>query len=162
MRIAMTKTQWNPRLEKLAERTVAGLNATYTYATANQIPQLWHKFGPMVGKIPGQISEDSFGVVWNEKPGTGFDYLACVRVEAKADLPKDFKQLRLPAEEYAVFTHTGDVSTLPQAFMDVWDNWLPESKWETTGTPSYERYTKDYDPKTQKGGIEFWIPVKAR
>ncbi|RYZ61873.1 MAG: hypothetical protein EOP09_19430, partial [Proteobacteria bacterium] len=110
--MTMSKFQWNPRFEKLLERTVAGLNGTYTYAMTNQIPQLWNKFKPMIGKVPGQMGEDSFGVVWNEKPGTGFDYLACVRVEDKVDLPKELKTLKLPAEEYAVFTHAGDISNL--------------------------------------------------
>lgn len=155
-------SEFTPRFEKLKERTVAGLGGTYTYATANKIPELWHTFGPMVGTIQGQEGDDSFGIIWNDKPGTGFDYLAAVKVSDPNALPKDFIKLKLPAEEYAVFTHTGDITTIPQAFNAIWENWLPRSKYTTTGTPAYERYTKDYNPKTQSGGIEFWVPVKPK
>jgi AraC family transcriptional regulator len=149
-----------PRFENAKEKLVAGLNITFTFETRSQIPAQWNKFVPYTGKVPGQVGKSCYGVCWNYKPGQGFDYLTGVEVSSASGLPPDFSQVRLPAGRYAVFTHRQHVSAIPQTIDAIWKKWLPNSGFEPTGTPSFERYTEEFNPQTGRGGIEIWQPIK--
>jgi AraC family transcriptional regulator len=150
-----------PRFEDAKELLIAGVNATYTFASRNNIPAQWQQFVPRVGEIPGQMAKNTYGVCWNYKPGVGFDYLTGVEVARTAGLPSDFTHVRMPATSYVVFTHRKHASEIPKTIDAIWTKWLPNSGYEATGAPSFERYTEEFDPKTHMGGTEIWIPIKG-
>jgi len=150
----------SPRFENRKEMVIAGVSVTYTFEMRKNIPGQWEKFAPRVGKVPGQIGKDSYGVCWNYKPGVGFDYLSGVEVSGTAGLPADCSNVRIPASRYAVFTHRQHVSALPNTLEAIWKKWLPKSGYESTGAPGFERYTDEFDPRTGMGGTEVWIPIK--
>lgn len=150
-----------PRYENASEKLIAGFNATYTFAAREKIPEQWHRFAPYLGKVPGQVGADSYGVCWNYVPGKGFDYLTGVEVKCEVGLPNDFTSVRLAECRYAVFTHTKHVSAIPQTLDAIWTKWLPSSDQRPAlgPAPSFERYTSAFDPKTGIGGIEIWVPL---
>ncbi len=150
-----------PRFEPGRAIAIAGLNQTYTMESRRNIPAQWQRFAPHIGKLPGQIGRSSYGVCWNSKPDCSFDYLAGVEVADSAKLPPDFTRIELPAARYAVITHAGHVSSLPQTIDTVWTRWIPDSGLKAAGSPCFERYTEDFDPQTGRGGIELWIPLEA-
>jgi predicted transcriptional regulator YdeE len=150
-----------PRFENAGELLIAGLNAAYTFETRNRIAAQWEKFAPSIGAVPGQVGKHSYGVCWNYKPGTGFDYLAGVEVSSATGLPAEFRHIRLPAERYAVFTHRQHVSAIPSTLDAIWKKWLPNSGLEATGALSFERYSEEFNPQTGMGGTEIWVPVKV-
>ncbi len=150
-----------PRFENGPERLIAGYNASYTFESRVNIPSQWLRFGPHIGKVPTQVGLASYGVCWNYKPGYGFDYLSGVEVRETAKLPADFTHVRVPAGKYAVFTHLKHVSSIPETLDAIWRKWLPNSGQQPADTPSFERYSETYDPKTGMGGFEIWIPLKA-
>jgi predicted transcriptional regulator YdeE len=149
-----------PRFEDAKARVIAGLNATYTFATRASIPQQWMQLMERHCNIPGQVGKDYYGVSWNYKPGVGFDYLAGAEVSSTSGLPKELSHVQLPAGRYAVFTHHQHVSRLPQTLDAIWKKWLPNSGHEATGAPCFERYTEEFNPQTGMGGTEVWIPIK--
>lgn len=150
-----------PRYVRSEEMLIAGLNESYTFETRAKIPSQWHQFAPHIGHVPGQAGEASYGVFWNYRPGQGFDYLTGVRVRGPEGLPAEFRQLRLPAGRYAVFSHDKHVSSLPDTLDAIWKRWLPNSGHEAADAPSFERYDKRFDPETGTGGIEIWVPLRG-
>ena len=148
------------RFEDAPELLIAGMNESYTFESRTQIPQQWMKFAPSIGQIPGQVGGSSYGVCWNYKPECGFDYLTGVEVSALASIPKEWKQLRMDAQRYAIFTHSGHVSAIPQTIDNIWKKWLPNTGLQVAESPCFERYTEQFNPQTGRGGTEIWIPIK--
>jgi predicted transcriptional regulator YdeE len=148
-----------PRFEQGRELLVAGFNETYTFESRSRIPSQWERFAPHIGKVPGQTGNSAYGVCWNYKPGSGFDYLAGVEVTGTAGLTKDFVHVRLPARRYAVFGHREHVSSIPKTIDTIWTKWVPDSGLHAADAPCYERYTEEFDPHTGLGGMEIWIPI---
>jgi AraC family transcriptional regulator len=139
------------------ELVIAGLNETYTNESRVNIPAQWQRFGPHLGS-PLQIGQNSYGVCWNVQPGCGFDYLTGIEVADAAALPQDFVLLKIPAQRYAVFTHNGPVSTLPQTIDAIWTKWVPDAGLPIASSPCFERYTEEFDPVAGKG-MEIWVPL---
>ncbi len=150
-----------PRYENGKEMLIAGINETYTFETRDKIAVQWERFVPRSTSVPSQVGKCAYGVCWNYKPGVGFDYLTGVEVSDTKGLPKDFVHVRLAPAHYAVFTHRGHVSLLPQTLDAIWKKWLPHSGHEPTGAPSFERYTEEFNPQTHTGGTEVWLPIKG-
>ena len=77
------------------------------------------------------------------------------------ELPPELTRLRIAAQKYAVFAHRDHISTIRNTVMTIWNRWLPESGHEVADAPDFERYTDSFDPRTGKGGLEIWIPLKG-
>jgi len=150
-----------PRFQQGREMLIAGFNATYTFETRVNIPKQWERFAPHIGKVPGQVGKSSYGVCWNFKPGCGFDYLTGVEVGDSPKLPADFSQIRISPQRYAAFAHRKHFSAIPKTIEAIWNKWLPNSGYTPAESPSFERYTEEYDPKTGTGGTEIWVPIKG-
>jgi len=149
------------RFEQGRERTVAGLNKSYTPETRSGIGAQWDRFAPQIGKVSGQVGKDAYGVCHNSSPDCRFEYLTGVEVSDSAKLPADFEKVKLPAGRYAVITHEGHVSELPKAIDTIWSTWVPDSGLKTAKAPCFERYTEDFNPKTGRGGTEIWILLEG-
>jgi AraC family transcriptional regulator len=150
-----------PRFEQGSEMRIAGLSATYTLETRKNIPAQWERFQRFEKTIPGRIGEASYGVTSNFDGTNSFDYLCGVEVDETNDLPDGLTRIRVPAQRYAVFTYRGPVSGIEAAFESIWRQWLPTSGCRTVKTPCVECYSKDFDPTTNQGTVEFWIPIST-
>jgi predicted transcriptional regulator YdeE len=150
-----------PRFEHAKELLFAGVSKRYTLETRAEIPAQWERFAPNIGKIPGQIGQDSYGVCWNVSPGRGFDYLSGVEVKDTKGLPAEYQTVRLPAREYAVFTHRDHVSVIDKTIDKIWNDWAPQAGLKLASAPCFERYSEEFNPQTGVGGMEIWIPLDA-
>ena len=153
-----------PRPDRAGAMRIAGLRSHFTSASLGEIPALWRQL-VSVGKVPGRSSPVDYAVVLPRPDGC--EYLAGFEVSKSATLPKDFASAEIPANEYAVFSHHGHVSTLRNTFDSIFRHWLPASGFEmaaTAGGEPYllERYGERFDPATGTGDIEIWIPVCRR
>jgi AraC family transcriptional regulator len=140
---------------------IAELNSAYDVESRKNIAAQWKRFIPRIGKVPSQIGTSTYGVCWNFKPKGVFEYLAGVEVAESAKLPSDFTRVALPAGRYAVLTHTGNVSSLPQTFDKIWTQWIPASGLTTAKVPCFERYGENYDPTSCLEPVEIWIPLET-
>jgi AraC family transcriptional regulator len=86
--------------------------------------------------------------------------VAGVEVAGFNSLPNDFTRLRVAGQRYAVFTHTGHVSTVRGTFMAIFNDWLPASGYLSADAAVLERYDERFDPRTGEGGFEIWVPIK--
>jgi AraC family transcriptional regulator len=148
------------RFENASEKTVAGLNGTFTFSDTSGIPTLWNQFAPQMASVPGRQGKASYGVSWNCTKD-GFDYLAAVEVGANAKLPNEYTQVKLPARRYAIFTHTEHISKIKQTFDTICHQWVPDCGLHVANAPWLERYTESFDGKTGLGGLEIWVPLDA-
>ena len=139
---------------------VAGLVAHYLRTQAGDIPSLWQRLGPHLGRIPGQVGSTAYGVIFNASDDGNFDYLAGVEVTAAAQLPPTLVELRVPAQRYALFTLGGHITTMRSAFNTVWNRWLPASGHHLAQAPVLECYPPRFDATTGNGGYEIWVPLK--
>src|SRR5712692_5775830 len=103
-----------PRSQNSKASRIAGLRERYTSETMKNIPELWERFGPHIGNIPGQVGRVAYGLCFNALIPDGIDYLAGVEVSGSSDLPGDFSIANIPAQNYAVFSHREHVSKMYQ------------------------------------------------
>jgi hypothetical protein len=94
-----------PRFENAEPLRIAGLREHFTPETMKNIPELWRRFGPHIGNIPGQVGRAAYGLCFKALSPDGVDYLVGVEVSNSSDLPGDFSFANIPAQKYAVF-HT--------------------------------------------------------
>jgi predicted transcriptional regulator YdeE len=151
-----------PTFQQGSDLLIAGLNVSYGKETRAKIPQQWQRLAPYLGKVPGQVGEDSYGVCHATGPDCQFEYLAGVAVSSPDRLPDGFTTVKVKARRYAVFTHPGHVSSLPATIDTIWTKWAPDCGLPVAhGAPCLERYTPEFDPGTGLGGMEVWIPLEA-
>jgi AraC family transcriptional regulator len=141
---------------------IAGLNETSGTGTRGTVPRHWERLAPHLGKVPGQVRPDAYGVCHAAGPDCRFEYLAGVAVSSADRLPAGFTTVQVGARRYAVFTHPGHVSSLPATIDAIWTKWAPDCGLPAAhGAPCLERYTPEFDPGTGLGGMEVWIPLGA-
>jgi|GEM_PF-32565 len=150
-----------PSFQDAPELIIAGLQQHYTRATRATIPQQWQRFVPMMNSMPGRSGADSFGVCWNTNEDCEFDYLTGVEVTSADQLPAGLSSVTLKAGRYAVFKHSGHVSSIDQTIDTIWSKWALDCGLKLAGTHCFERYTPEFNPETATGGIEIWIPLES-
>lgn len=148
------------RIETGRSFTIAGFGERYTPQTNGNIPALWERFASHIGKVPGQIGDDTYGVCCEFDGKGGFLYLAGVEVRSPGVLPGYYVTRTLASQRYAVFEHRGKVSGLGRTFEKIWKQWLPASGEQAADAPEFERYGPEFDPSSASGLVEIWIPLK--
>src|SRR5262249_54415935 len=102
----------NPRFENRAAFLIAGLSVRYDYETCGGgIPAQWQRFAPYLGNVVGQVGTVAYGLRYNSDD-SGLDYLCGVEVGEFSRLPPELSRVRVPANRYAVFTHSGHISAI--------------------------------------------------
>src|SRR5258708_39508905 len=120
-----------PRIEHGKVLRIAGLREHYTAETMKDIPELWQRFAPHIGNVPGQVGHVAYGLCFNALSPDGMDYLAGVEVSSSSGLPGEFSVATIPAQKYAIFPHHEHVSKLGES-LDAIDKWLPGSGLEVS------------------------------
>jgi AraC family transcriptional regulator len=154
-----------PRFVNGKALLIAGLREHYTPETMKNIPELWQRFAPHIGNIPGQVGHVAYGLCFNALSPDGMDYMAGVEVSSSSNLPGNFSVTTIPAQKYAVFSHREHVSKMYET-LDSIDKWLPGSGLEVSGGAAgapdfFERYSEEFNPLTGMGGMEVWVPIKS-
>jgi len=152
-----------PRFENSKALLIAGLSEHYTSEAMKNIPELWRRFAPHIGNIPGQVGRVAYGLCFNGPDG--IDYLVGVEISSASGLPDEFSFATIPAQKYAVFPHREHVSKLYET-LDAIDKWLPGSGLEVPrgipeGPSFFERYSEEFNPQTGMSGMEVWIPIQS-
>ncbi len=156
------QTQAEPRIEHGHFMLIAGYGGRFTAETTRDIPDLWEKFIPEIGNIPGQKNEVTYGICCNPDGQGSFEYIAGVEIDKLDDLPEKFRWVEVQPQQYAIFEHKGSLKTLPETFQHIWKTWLPQSGREAADAPEFERYSEDFNPRLNTGVLEIWLPLKAQ
>lgn len=153
-----------PRIVRKPAFHVIGMAGRFMPATTSRIPELWERFarGPML-TVPHRRGHHTLGVCIDADPATleaeGFSYVAGVEVERIDDVPPGLVAITIAANTYAVLTHTGHISRLPDTVKQVWGRWLPSSPYVHVPAPDFEWYDERWDPATGEGEIDLYVPI---
>jgi AraC family transcriptional regulator len=153
-----------PRIVRRPAFHAIGRAGHFTPATTSRIPELWEGFvrGPMQS-VPNRRGQHTLGLCIDADPATveqaGFTYVAAVEVDRIDDVPAGMVALTVPASTYAVFTHSGHISRLPDTVKQVWGHWLPASPYRHVPTADFELYDERWDPTTGNGEIDLYVPI---
>lgn len=149
----------SPRWENGKVLLIAGLTERIDCENAGAIPQLWQRFVPYLGNVPGQIGKNAYGVSYNTDDAGNMDYVCGVEVAEFSGLPREFGHLRIPEQRYVVFLHRDHISSIRNTFNTIWTQWLPESGHHVADAPFFELYSEKFNGLTGLGGVELWIPI---
>jgi AraC family transcriptional regulator len=147
------------RMENGRVLLIAGLGARYSCESSVGIPAQWQKFVPHLGSVSGQVGRTAYGVMCNFDDDANFDYTCGVEVADFSRVSPDWSRVRIPAQEYAVFTHRDHISAIRSTWATIWNKWLPESGWVVADAPHYELYGEHFDSVTGRGLVEIWLPL---
>jgi AraC family transcriptional regulator len=148
-----------PRIEKLGPLTVVGLARQQNLANAQEIPGQWQQFMTMSEEIDNKADPIPVSVTTDMDGDGNFSYLTGVIVSSAASPPKGLVARSVPAQTYAVFTHSGHVFEIGKTYAAIWDQWVPQSGKVVSDGPRLEKHLPTFNPRTGLGGIEIWIPV---
>ena len=154
-----TATIAPPRIARADALLIFGLGQRYHRTNAG-IPSQWDRFAPYLGHIPGQVNGVSYGVICNTDDAGSIDYICGVQVREFPSEPTEFTRLRIPPQTYAVFAHTGHVSTISSTWQAIWDHGVSDAGYQASDGPAFERYDNQFDGRTGLGGFELWVPIR--
>ena len=142
---------------------VIGMAGRFT-PTSSKIPELWGRFAPRIHEVPERRGEHTLGLCMDADPDAVaeacFTYVAGVEVKPVADVPDGMASFTVPANTYAVLTHRGHLSRLPDMVKHVWGSWLPASGYRHVAAPDFEYYDPErWDPGTGDGEVDLYIPI---
>jgi len=157
------RNDMEPRIARKPAFHVVGLAGRFTPATNSRIPELWARFVPQMDTVPHRRGWHTLGLCMDAQPGSGedagFTYLAAVEVERLDDVPSGLLGLTVPANTYAVFTHSGHIARLSDSVRQVWGRWLPASPYRHIPAPDFEWYDERFDPQSGMGEVDIYVPI---
>lgn len=157
-----------PRLVNREPMLLTGLREAMCENFADEIPQLWQKFGGMLELISHKVDHNCYGLCMKEaQDSPELYYMACCEVSDFVDLPAALSPVILPSHCYAVFQHTDSVIHISETIGEIFDHWLPHSDYELVQQSAHclhhlEKYGEQFNPETGLGGVEIWVPVVLR
>ena len=156
-----------PKIIQQKPLLLTGLSRAYSCESISTIPGQWQEFVLFIRTIANRKGRATYGVHFNSdgealEYRNGWDYMCAVEVLSAANIQPELSVLELPEQQYAVFIHPYHVSRIRSAWYSIWNDWLPDSDFELTKAPDFERYAEGFNPETGSGEIEIWIPVKSK
>jgi len=153
-------TVGTPRIVRRDALLIFGLSQRYAHTNVG-MPAQWSRFIPAIGSIAERVDDTTYGVIRNTGEPGSIEYTCGVEVRAFPDAPKEFSRVQIPAETYAVFEHRDHIATIQSSWQAIWDHALTDARLEAKDAPAFERYGKQFDPRTGLGGCELWVPVRG-
>lgn len=149
-----------PRFTDAPAMQLVGIRRIHQFANVGRdIVGHWTDFAAASAPFTS-VTDVNYGVIGGvDMEAQWMDYMCGVAVPDFASAPASLDRMQLPAAHYAVFDHTGHISSLRETW-GVAMHWLASNgAWRDAHTPPFERYDSRYDPMTGLGGCEIWMPV---
>lgn len=159
---------WRPKLNsprvvtETEAKLLAGNQMRHHCSNLSGIPGQWGAFQPWLTALPSPEPGVAFGVVVNADDDGNMDYMAAVPVRKGTTVPAELTRLDLAPQTYAVFEHTGHISSIGATWGEVWSHQLPQRGLRPVKAPALERYDQRFDPRTGNGTVEIWVPIEAK
>lgn len=152
-----------PRFETRDAFTVAGICVRYGTMSDSgtvEIPKQWQRLAPFFGHIPDAVGDLAYGVFYDFDAEGGFTYIAGAEVSRTDEKPREFESVAIPKQRYAVFTHRGHISTIPQTMQAIWQKGIVAANLKPADSASFERYDERFNPATGEGEVEVWMALE--
>lgn len=155
-----------PKIVSRPSEYVIGMGHSFGENNQSEIKSLWQVFNERQAMVPNVKGPYALGVCCTSHPRINkknrrdsFIYLASRPVNSLDEIPDEMIGFEIPAGQYAVFTHTGNVNNLRHTVNYIWGTWLPKCSYEYVHGPDIELYNSRFNAKTGEGQIEIYVPV---
>lgn len=129
-----------------------------------EIPEFWSELfeSGKLEEIPNIANSDVyFGICTDCGADGAFSYIVGQEVDLVSEVPKGLRNVALQDSQYAVVvTDNKTPDVVNRTFEFIFDEWLPESKFERDFGEDFELYTKKNGSLEKK--VEIHIPVKHK
>ncbi len=140
---------------------LAGLRRRHPFIESGRhIPDQWQQLEAL-GRIPGQVGASLYGVMCGHDP-SGIEFMCGVEVDSFAGLPTELGRMRISAQHYAVFVHSGPASTLLMTWERIMREWLPSSGYQSAQAPDFEVHGRHIAARTALDDVEIWISLAGQ
>ena len=126
-------------------------------ASGRQIPEQWRQLEAL-GRIPGQVGETRYGAMCGHDT-SGIEFMCGVEVGSFAGLPAELGRMRIHAQRYAVFVHSGPGSALLMTWERIMREWLPGSGHQSAEAPDFEVHGRPIAAGSGPDDVEIWISL---
>ena len=156
------------RIEQFLEKKLIGIRILMSLAE-NQTFNLWSNFMPRRNEINNKVGNElySLQVYPNEffehfNPNTMFEKWATVEVNNFDFIPKNMDVFVLNSGLYAIFHYIGAASKASPTFQYIFQDWIPNSKYELDNRPHFEVLGSKYKNEDPLSEEEIWIPIRPK
>jgi AraC family transcriptional regulator len=155
-----------PKIVDREKELVVGMGGSFPQEPMEQIKALWERFLPREDEIKNVKGAYSLGVCMMEHPqiqkkdGDAFVYISGAPVSTADDIPAGMITCEIPASRYAVFTHRGSLSKLPETLKYIWGTWVETSGYTKKDAPDFELYDERFDPVSDKSEFDIYVPIE--
>jgi AraC family transcriptional regulator len=159
----------NPYFETRGPELVVGMADSYSAGSSfTGVRQLWKSFVKRKNEISDIKQGYSLGVCLAEHPNfpksaeQTFIYMAGLPVNKVSQIPRGMDYCEIPKAKYAIFTHKGSLQRLPETINYVWGTWIPKNieQHRHANMPDFELYDSRFDPRTESGEFDIYIPIE--
>ena len=148
-----------PEIKERDAFRVIGLSTQCTFEDVSAIPSLWQTVNDREDDVPSAVSGAAYGVCCDADEAGQFRYVAGLETTAAMGFPAGMDAVSIPANRYAVFTHSGYVLDLQKTFYTIWNKALHDAGLDPKQAPGFEFYDHRFDPLTGRGTVEIWLPI---
>lgn len=88
-----------------------------------------------------------------------FEYYAGIEYGHTIEVPKGFKTIDIPKNDYALFTHCGPIEMIERTYDQIYRNWLPFSEYTPTMDLDIIVVDSRFAGRDEKNEVDILIPV---
>lgn len=151
-----------PRIEDRDALKLAGINERYQTEGFDfaAFPAQMQRMKDGLSDVSERVGGAIYDLFWDMfDSGDAFGYLAAVEVAPESTLPADFERVRLPAQRYAIFGHSGEGDPRDTIYT-IWFDWLPASDFASPAGLQF-LYVPG-DPERPGNVTQIWLPITER
>jgi AraC family transcriptional regulator len=155
-----------PKIVTLRPLYLAG-QPYYGNPEGGAFSKAWERFDTQHHPVPGRVDPKIYYGLQVYGPEFMSEhhwlYMPSVQVNDLTDLPGMLFGKTLPACTYAVFTAQHGLPSIPDAFMEAYQKWIPNSDYEIAYPFDFELYDDDrFQGGGPEGEIDIYIPVRKK
>lgn len=157
----------NPEIKTTEETRILGKKLKMSRQN-NRTAELWKDFMLEKKACQSNISSALYSVqIYKQpqdlkNPQAEFEKWASVQTDDVQAFPDTWETMVIPAGQYAVFKYDKGPAAASQFFMQVFTQWLPQSKYELDARPHFEIIPENYMLMAGMVEEEIWIPIKVK
>lgn len=159
----------NPKYESRKAQHVIGMAASFPNERDEGVAQLWKELLKRRNELENARHEIALGVFLADHPHVKrnsedtYVYLAGLPVGNINHIPEGMVSCTIPAGNYAVFTHTGDMDAVSLTINYIWGTWIPNNieNYRHANAPDFELFDTRFDLNYQKGQFDHYVPVES-
>jgi len=152
---------------ELSPQKLIGIRKQVCLADAS-IPALWASFMPRKKEISTSDLHSLYSVnhyaaaeaFLSLQPSSIFEKWVAMAVDSETPVPAGMESMTIPAGQYALFTHRGDLVEFGRTMYRIINEWLPQSGYTLDHRPHVEVLGEKYKHNHPDSEEAIWLPIR--